>query len=66
MSKKEGGKCISTNVKLIETSNWRGWKSKGFHNLLQMFLDTLKIFIIATCGLGAGKPLNAKGKNMLH
>ncbi len=50
MSKREGGKCISTNVRLTKTSNWSDSMLLGFQALRQSLLNTLEILITAIHG----------------
>jgi len=62
MSKKDGGKCISTNAKETTTSSRNESISEGFQTLLRIFLNTLEILITTIQGLGARHPRSASSK----
>jgi hypothetical protein len=63
MSKKEGGKCISTKARLIATFIRSESISEGFYTLLHILLNIFETLIIAIRGLGTRSLLKASGKN---
>jgi hypothetical protein len=61
MLKKLSGKCISSKLRLITTSNLRDYIYERFQTLLQIVLNTCEILMTAIQGPKANKPFNANG-----
>jgi hypothetical protein len=62
MSKNEGGKCISTQARLTETSNHSDSISRGFHTLLHILQNSFEILMTTIRGPRLKSPLNVNGK----
>jgi hypothetical protein len=63
MLKMEGGKCISTEVRLTTTLTQSESILVGFQTLLQIHLNLFLNFITTIQGFVARRPHNASGKN---